>query len=450
MVATAVAPLAELAALDDESVVARLRELELEHRRREAEIAVLVGEAQRRRLGAGDGHRHVRNLLRAELNWSPLQTVRRRRLAALFDLVPDTFHALWQGRIGIAQADEIARARANPRCGDLLADSADLLVGFCEQLDFDDARACIQRWEIHADLDGAHRDRQSSEHRRRAVVTSHDNGLHVEASGGSSIDAAEMIAIFDTFVEAEFRNDITHRTEQHGPDPTGIPLARTDAQRRFDALHTIFRAAAANPTHAPTIPMLLNIIIDDVTFQHALADHALTPAVDPLDTIDPATARCDTDTGIQLLPDDAIRAALHGHIRRVVIDSAGTVTNVGRKRRLFTGVMRDIAKLLARHCTAPGCTIHTRFAQIDHVREWATHHGHTSLDNAAPACSHHNRHKHRHRQHVQRRPDGHYNWYRANGTRIAPVGQPHTPDKHDIHTAIRQRLDNLITERHQP
>jgi hypothetical protein len=419
--------------------------LELEHRRREADIVVLVAEAERRRLGAADGHRTIRNYLRAELNWSPLQIVRRRRLAALFDLVPDAHAALRDGRIGIAQADELARARANPRCGDLLADSAALLIEFCEQRDYDTAKACIAGWEIRADLDGAHRDRQASNERRRAFVTELDGGVHVEASGGSSLDAAELVAIFDAFVEAEFRNDVAERTERCGPDADG-PLRRTDAQRRFDALRAIFRSAAANPAWTPAIPMLLNIVVDDTTFRHELARHGLATLADG-GVPDPATGRCESDSGIQLHPDDALRAALDGHIRRVVIDSSGVVTDVGRKRRLFTGVMRDIAKLLAHRCNAPGCTVRARFAQIDHLAEWDADNGPTSLVNAAVTCGHHNRAKHRNHLRVRRRPDGQVNWVRPDGTAIAPAGRPHVPDNDEIDTIIRRRIDDLAAER---
>ena len=235
-----------LQGMDDNELVDHFRALELEARRREAELAATIAEVERRGVHHHDGHHTIRNWLRAEANWSGAQIVRRSRMARLIADITEVGDALHSGQIGVAQADELARARSNPRCGDELVDAVDVLLDHCEQLPYDDARACVQRWEMFADLDGSHRDRLSSEERRVAFVGEHDGGLFVTATGGSALDAAEMTAIFDAFAEQEFRNDVIERTVRHGPDAPTSLLPRTDAQRRFDALHTIFRAAAAN------------------------------------------------------------------------------------------------------------------------------------------------------------------------------------------------------------
>jgi hypothetical protein len=430
--------------LDDDSLIERFRDLELADRRIEAEMAMTVAEIERRRVHHRDGHRTVRNFLRAEANWSGAQIVRRRRLGELFASIRAAADALHDGHIGIAQADELGRARANPRVGADLVDAAEILLDQCEQLPFDDARACIKRWETLADLDGSHRERMASEERRVAYVGELDGGLVVSATGGSPLDAAEITAIFDAFVEQEFRNDVAERTESGGPDAPTSMLPRTDAQRRFDALHTIFRAAAANPTNAPSRPITLDMIVDRWTFQDALARHGLAEPPDRNDVgSDPTGRRCETDSGVPLLPDDALRAALDGHVRRIVLDSDGAVVDVGRKRRLFTGTAREVAKLLARRCECPGCTVSARFAQIDHLIEHA-HGGYTDLDNAGVLCQRDNRFKTRNGLRAVRRSDGQLNWYRRDGTEWTAIGRRHVADLDEIGTAIRRRLDALL------
>lgn len=232
---------------------------------------------------------------------------------------------------------------------------------------------------------------------------------------------------------------------RHGPEAPTALLPRTEQQRRFDALATIFRAAVANRTHAPRVPVVVNVIVDHWTFQDTLHRHGLAgEAPEPAHRPDPGDLRCGTDDGTGLLPDDVLLAALDGHVRRVVIDSDHVVVDAGRKRRLFTGAARDIARLLATRCECPGCTVKARFAQVDHLTEWGDL-GPTALANAAAECGRHNRHKHRAGWTGRRRPDGGVNWYRRDGTEILPVGRRHRPDVDELTALARSRLDALLT-----
>ena len=100
-----------------------------------------------------------------------------------------------------------------------------------------------------------------------------------------------------------------------------------------------------------------------------------------------------------------------GHVRRVVVDSAGNVIDVGRKRRLFTGTGRDAALLQALlrgpgglRCLWPGCDGRGRCLQADH-REPAARGGPTDVANSDVYCGSHNRIKERGFRPV-RGPDG--------------------------------------------
>jgi hypothetical protein len=428
MVATIVDNLRnELAGLDDATVTERFRDLELEARRVEAELAVVVAEAKRRQLFLDDGHRSMAGWLRANANLANRQIRPRLQLAALVEDLPVVVDTLAAGHIGIAQAEQLATVAANPRCGPLLANSIEVLLEQAEQLPHGDAKRCLDRWVMFADLDGAHRQRELDHERRTATVIELDGTVHASASGGTALLAAELQTIFRHFVDAEFAADAAERLEQHGANGPTALLARTDAQRRFDALVAIFRTAAnavadGSATARP-LDLVLNLICDQTTFEQQLAHDGLVPTPTDLPPTDWSQRRCETIDGTVLLPADAARAALHGHVRRVVITTAGVPVDVGRKRRLFTGVAREVARLLGHHCDYPGCTVPASQCEIDHVEEWVRDQGATDLDNAGLQCNLHNRHKQRTRLHVSRDPHGRPHTRRPDSTWIHPVGQ---------------------------
>src|SRR5687768_15551766 len=105
----------ELEASETTARVARLRSIELEIRRLEAELAACVGSLDRAEVHRVDGHASLRGFLRAELRWSEGQITNRLRTARLVNDLPDAMQALWAGEIGVAQVYALAAARANPR-----------------------------------------------------------------------------------------------------------------------------------------------------------------------------------------------------------------------------------------------------------------------------------------------------------------------------------------------
>ena len=306
--------------------------------------------------------------------------------------------------------------------------SISILVEQAEQLSFEDARTCLRRWETLADIDGADRDRELSHQQRTATVTELDGSLYVQATGGTAEVAAELQAIFNNAVEAEFRADVAERTRLHGADAPASMLPRTDAQRRFDALASIFRRSVAVPADATTPPPLVNVVVDQRTLEEALARRGLIPEPDDLADLDLSQRRCETSAGTPLTPDAVAQAALRGHIRRVVFNSAGVIINMGRKRRLFTGAARDAARLMSTRCDQPGCDIAGEHTQIDHLAEWDRHHGATDLDNAGLGCDRHNPGKHRRKFTAKRAHNGQVVYSRPDGTPMLPVGRRH-PDR---------------------
>ena len=111
-----------------------------------------------------------------------------------------------------------------------------------------------------------------------------------------------------------------------------------------------------------------------------------------------------------------LAAALAGHVRRVVLDSASVVIDMGRRQRLFTGNSRTAAHMMNPRCVWPGCEIPATRCQTDHLTDWQ-HGGHTNPNGGAPGCPRHNLKKNGGYT-ITRDPKGRYHTYRPDGTEI--------------------------------
>jgi hypothetical protein len=409
-----------VSSLDDDAVVARFRELEVAARRLEAELAVVVGEVERRKLARVDGHGSVRGWLRARGNWSDQQCTSRVRLAHLVQRDSSVGEALADGVLGVAQAEELAAAAANPRCGRDLEPFLPELLAEARRLSCRDFRRLVGRWETLADVDGAHRVAEATHAARRVTMVTSGGALHLSGFG-AAVDGSAMIEIFERFCDAEFLADVAAARDALG-DPSAEPtvLPRSDAQRRFDALRAIFEAAASAPPDRVAPEPVVNLNCDIVTFyEHLVRTRIVALLPEGLPKLSLRERRCETTSGVPVTPDDVLRAAVAGHVRRVVYDSDGVVVDMGRKRRLFTGVAAEALRLATPSCAHRGCTVRSRRCQLDHLEEWQDD-GTTDQANGAPRCPSHHRAKRRGFR-VWRDDDGHWHTYRPDGTEILPV-----------------------------
>ena len=396
-----------------------LRDLDMIRRRVDALIAETVGIAERTGAFGEDGHASVSGWAKATCNWSGGDTRAVVQSARMLQAIPETRVAAHSGSLGLSQLRLLARVFANPRCCDQLTDSAELLLDHAASLWFDEFAVVVRRWEALADADGAHGDHQRAHTRRDAHVSVLGEHVYLDARGGV-VAGATMEEIFDRFRDAEFHADWDAGVAQHGAAMVPSLLERTDAQRRFDALLAVFMAAAASGSVGRFDP-LVNVIVDQVTLEHYLA----TAAGADTGPLDPATVdqrRCETSTGHQLDPDDMLAAAVCGHVRRVVLDPAGVVIDLGRRSRLFTGGARDAVLLGDRWCIWPGCGLRSGRCETDHSTPWASQ-GPTRPDNGAPTCARHNRWKQRGYK-TTRDQDGHWHTYRPDGTEIGYIATP--------------------------
>jgi hypothetical protein len=202
-------------------------------------------------------------------------------------------------------------------------------------------------------------------------------------------------------------------------------MRRTDAQRRFDALCAVFRDAASTPPDAQPPDPVVHVLIDELSFEEAViamfgvdtGERILGGDRRPrAERRDPRRRRCETRDGTPLDPYEVVAAAIIGQVRRVVVDAAGVVVDMGRKSRLFTGAAREAVLLGSSRCLWPGCDLPSGRCQTDHIREWSSH-GRTDQDNGGPLCHRHNQWKNRGFT-VWRDPAGNWHTYRPDGTEI--------------------------------
>lgn len=128
--------------------------------------------------------------------------------------------------------------------------------------------------------------------------------------------------------------------------------------------------------------------------------------------------RCSTLDGTPVDPAEAVAHALLGHVRRVVIDRAGVVVDMGRCTRLFTGPRLLAVMIPQTTCYWPGCNVPVTHCQADHLEGFNSRtRGPTNPHNAGPACGRHNRLK-EHGYTAHRDPNGHWHIHRPDGTEI--------------------------------
>ncbi|MGB3735165.1 MAG: DUF222 domain-containing protein [Ilumatobacter sp.] len=431
--------------MSDTDLRDRLRANELARRALDAEAAVLVSVVDQRGLYSKiDGHRTMAAFLRAEWNCSTSEAAMWRSLGRCVNQLDGVGNAWIAGRFGRIQARKIADARGNPRVRDLLGAFVAVFVDQAEILDSADFTKLVDQTVNRLDTDGAHDTRDHAIDNRDAHVSALGDGVVISAWGGDPVTATELERILEQFADAEDAIDVAARKQQWGNNAPLHELARTAAQRRHDAIVAIFRAAVASDESGQAAALVLNIVCDATTWAEIsdagglatdtnLAGQPVDPftgATRPNDLLDelmtdPTTLldrRCETDTGIPVHPHDVLRAALSGHVRRVVVDAAGTVIDMGRRSRLYTGSARDAAKLLTTRCQHPGCSTPTRWSQIDHADEWVTDHGETNQKNSRIECGPHNRAKTRQQWRTRTAVNAHTYTIRKDGTIMLPAG----------------------------
>ncbi len=369
-----------------------------------------------------DGHRSARSALKHLGRLSGSEAHGRTQTARALRDLPAVASAYEGGQVPVAHVRAIARTVSNPRVAEFLGVADAVFADQASVLPYDDFVAWLRQWEALADADGAAEAADSGHERRHvSLLESAVTREWILTGSHGALQGAAMKEILDRFEQAEFAADWADARRVLGNDTRVEHLARTGRQRRADAVLEIFRRAAATAPGARTPEPLVNIVIGQSDFEDQV--RRMSGAEVPDRPIDPGGRPCRTVGGTQLTPAEAVAAALIGHVRRVVIDSAGNVIDLGRRRRLFQGSSREaveVQALLRGHrglgCLWPGCDV--THVQIDH-REPAARGGATDVANGEPLCGGHNRIKECGFRPV-RGPNGEWTVHRRDGPLITP------------------------------
>ncbi len=394
--------------------------VEREIRRLHALQASLVHEVAVSSSYVDDAHHNVTSWLQAVTNSARSTALHHVQVAALLAELPVLAAAVEAGDVGDDQLRLLVGLHSNPRCGPLLADSEELLLGHAKGLRLREFRIVCQRWLAHADPDGAHRDHEASRE-NRSVTSSNRGAGHEFRASGDALTGDILTEIVNRQAAIELEHDIAWRTNQYGDRANEYPLPRTTKQRRYDA----FIAVMTNNAGAGGETPLVNIFTNENTLRHAIRNYF---GHDTDDLGDPGTSdrlwMCQTANGAPVDPHDLVVAALIGRVRKVLTDSTGRVIDLGRKSRLFTGAAREAILLSGNRCCWPGCEQTGPFLHIDHLTPWTgpardRGGGETNTFNGGPLCATHNRRKHTDNTTITRNHTG-WHHHRPDGTEIAP------------------------------
>ncbi|HNJ98114.1 MAG TPA: DUF222 domain-containing protein [Ilumatobacteraceae bacterium] len=383
-----------------------LQQFDAVRRVAESAAALLLARVEETGSFRSDGHRNPRAFGMAACNWSYADAGLLVQCAHVLQVWPSAFG------LGVSQLHTLARLVANPRVRHALADAEELLVGRARSMEFHEFAGFVTEWERIVDQDGSEASLERAHRERDAKCAVVGDVTYVDAKCGNT-QGAFVKEVLDAFAHTEFLADWDAGAAVHGEDMHKGLLARTDAQRRFDAFYAMVHAAAttrateAGEGGVPTV----NLVVDLATFEHELAQ-AAGGSPSPLDPN--VTHMCRTDSGVPIDRRDMLIAALMGHVRRVVIDSQGVIVNLGRRQRLFTGPVREAILALQPVCYCGGCRQRSR--EVDHLIPWSRG-GPTDARNGGGACGHHNRLKTRGYR-TCRGPDGEWHHYRPDGTEI--------------------------------
>lgn len=391
-----------------------LHELARFGRRMESSFTDVLDVVDRKAEFRADGHASVKGWYLAHTNDAPVEAFRKVRTMRALRTLPAVRDGLRSGEIGVAQVRVIAKMHANPRVREDLPAAESQIVDNAHSMPFVEFEATAQQLADLIDVDGAEQRAEAVHADRRAHHSKLGDGWRGDYTCGAAQGAA-MQRILQDFCEREFQADWAEAKARLGDRVTVADLARTASQRRMDALYNIFLSAAAAVPGAQRPEPLVNLVMDDRTYNET-AQWVATGVRPPLDLCDYASRRCHTTDGDPIPRSDALAAALIGQMRRVVVNSAGVVINMGRKARLFTGNARDAVMLRSTHCVWTGCTMPGSTSQADHLDAWG-HGGETNSDIGCPCCGRHNRWKTKGFT-IQPEPNGRWRTLRPDGTAI--------------------------------
>jgi hypothetical protein len=366
----------DLTAASDEAVLAAARVVESARRRLGAFDLPLVAELDHRAVVGRELAPSVAMFFSRLLNVSPREARQRVRHAyalgsrqaisgeVLPPLRPTLAEALQSGSVNEEHVEVVLRTlhqlpSTTPAPVDDEAEA--FLTGWAGQVDPAALRPIAGRLLATLDPDGRLTD-AADQHRRRCLqLVPLGDGMH-RLTGDLDPAAAALASTVLNALSAP------QPTEAGGADE------RTGAQRRHDALVTVFKQAlrAGELPQSGGVPatVLITVSAEQLNTGHGLVE---------------------TSTGQQLTVAAALRLAGQAELALVFTDATGRPLDLYRSRRLASS--SQTVALIARDkgCTFPGCTMPPEWTEKHHITPWQDG-GLTNLDNLVLVCGYHHDH----------------------------------------------------------
>lgn len=328
--------------------------------------ARVTGVWDARQVWAGDGARSGAAWL-AQRCRTPRSGARAQvALARALRAMPRTAEALVAGQIGSSQARRLGRAcRRTPEL--FSCDEAQLL-DHAETLSYSHFDRAVAYWEQLADPDGAERDARALHDTRSFHLSQTFEGAWAIGGTGDPIGGTIISEVLSRIDDELFEADWTEAKARLGDAVTVADLARTPAQRRFDALVEMAERAATTSRDGKAPRPLFTVLVDYPTLPGRV---------------------CELANGTVITPGQLVPWLTETDFERVVFDGLSRVIDVGPRRRLFTGATRRAVEVRDRFCTGLGCDEPADRCDIDHVVPYAAG-GLTVQANGRVACPAHN------------------------------------------------------------
>jgi hypothetical protein len=246
-------------------------------------------------------------------------------------------------------------------------------------LSFGDVSQVVAYWCHHVAPDDVEERARRRYERRSVRMSSTIDGCGVLDVDFEAVGYATFAEALRRIEHELWEHDWADARDRLGPIATKADLARSDAQRRYDALIEMAQRSMAVPNGATKPVPLVTVHIDHET---------LTGRV------------CELSTGTVLTPGEVLPLLTSADIERAVFSGASRIVDLGRTQRLFTGGTRRAVQILHPTCQHPTCAIPSNQCDIDHTVDWE-HGGRTDHTNGGPYCPPH--HPGRHRKNPPRR-----------------------------------------------
>ncbi len=359
-------PSPEVTQLSNDELAQQVLDFERARAQLEAQQAEAINELRRRADAVPRRYRNQR-LWFADQTHLPTRVAGRRfkRAELLHGTLALARPLLHSGAINSSHLDELSRLAERRELAVPLQRDLPLLLQWAQAEPWETFQTLISAWAEMVDpTDPADQDDRNLEARGLSWVQGLDNEIMV-ALDTTGLNWEQVLAAVEPIYERLLAEEWEVASSEHGDLATAQHLARTNRQRWHDAFFIVIRAGINQLTPTDT-SYNVNVTVDLQTLEDEAQRQAGQTPVER-DPEDARHYRCHTGHGLRLNATAALRAALAGTIRRMVLNTPSLDLEVSRSARLFRGPLREALVIRDQHCTGPGCQTPSHRCEADHV-----------------------------------------------------------------------------------